>query len=507
VGTNDQRPAPEGAAGRVPARHGIRLTLKVAGLLTLALTGVLLTFAYLNFRRERALFEEMKELHGRIVGQAIAENLSARWNDHDVQAGGLLHEDLEQPGEHLTVDWFPVRPGSPRAQDATLTVEQRESLERGEIISVMRREAGQELMHTYVPVPPPGDGVVVVEQGFTDRDFYVQAGLFRFFVLLALIVVVNAVLALVIGSWLVGRPVQRLMAKASRVASGDFESPTGVTAGDELGALALALDDMSGNLLEAKTRLQLEEAARREAEAQLRHAERLATIGKLAAGVAHELGTPLNVISGRAKRLARQRERDADIQGTTEIIRGQVDRMTAIIRQLLDFARRRKLTVSDVDLGELIRSTVANLAPTLESTVSIDVKLDSKLDSRVNVDGRQIQQVLNNLIINAAQAMPNGGVVTVCLESRRVRPRVGNAGQPRECLCVVVEDQGVGISRDDLPRVFEPFFTTKDVGRGTGLGLAVSHGIVEQHEGWIDVASELGRGSRFMVFLPRAKTA
>lgn len=505
VGASSPRVGPGSKAKGVPVRLGIGLTLKVAGVLTLALTGVLVTFAYMNVQRERALFEEMKELNGRIVGEAMAERLAARWDEHEVQAGDVLHEDFEQLGEHTTVEWLPFRRDSPGERDPAFTADQLGPLERGQSVNLLRRQAGEELMHTYVPVPPPGNGLVVVEQSFTDRDFYVQAGLLKFFVLLVLIIVINAALALAISSWLVGRPVQRLIAKAARVAHGDFESPSGVRTKDELGSLAIALDDMSANLLEARTGLQREEAARRQAEVELQHAARLATIGKLAAGVAHELGTPLNVISVRARRIARQREQDPDVQSTTAIIRAQVDRMTAIIRGLLNFARRRKMNVTAVDLDNLIRSTAVNLAPTLGANVRIDAKSDRGFDWRINADGKQIQQVLDNLVINAGQAMPDGGVVTLSLEHRKARSRTADSDQEGEYVCVVVEDHGVGISSDDLPRVFEPFFTTKDVGQGTGLGLAVSHGIVEQHGGWIDVTSELGRGSRFMVFLPRTK--
>jgi signal transduction histidine kinase len=447
----------------------------------------------------------MKERHGRVVGQVVADRLAARWNESDAEAGDVLHENVEQLGEHLRIDWLSLRSDPVDGNALFLTADQLSSLDRGQVVNLIHHRAGQELMYTYVPVTPPGCGAVVVEQSFTDRDFYVQAGLFRFLVILGLVIVVNAALALAVSSWLVGQPVQRLIAKASRVAQGDFETPTGMRTSDELGSLAIALDDMSEGLLKARNRLQREESARREAEARLRHAERLATIGKLAAGVAHELGTPLNVISIRAKRIARKRERDPDVQSTTEIIRGQVDRMTSIIRQLLNFARRQKLNVSAVDLDDVVRVAVTTVAPTLGSNVRVDVRIDPGLDWRISADGRQIQQVLNNLIVNGAQAMPGGGVVTVGLERKRARPRNVGSGGEGDYVCVVVEDQGVGISSDDLPRVFEPFFTTKDVGMGTGLGLAVSYGIVEQHEGWIEVTSELGRGSRFMVFLPETK--
>jgi signal transduction histidine kinase len=259
---------------------------------------------------------------------------------------------------------------------------------------------------------------------------------------------------------------------------------------------------MSRSLLEADSRARAEEEARHKAEEELQHAERLATIGKLAAGVAHELGTPLNVISGRAKRLGRQHREIQEIQENVSIITDQVDRVTRIVRQLLQFARRKKLDKSSIDLRDLIRSTVVEVQPTFRRSVEVEVDLDDTVDARIEVDGRQIRQVLTNLLVNGAQAMPAGGRLEIALSRRETSPPAGHPGRSGECLCVSVVDQGHGIAPDDLPHIFEPFFTTKDIGAGTGLGLAVSHGIVQDHGGWIDVGTEVGKGTRFTIVLP-----
>jgi signal transduction histidine kinase len=119
-----------------------------------------------------------------------------------------------------------------------------------------------------------------------------------------------------------------------------------------------------------------------------------------------------------------------------------------------------------------------------------------------DLDVGQIQQVLTNLMVNGIQAMPHGGELRVVLRRVRATPPVAHGGASGEWLCVEVRDQGTGIAPENLSRLFEPFFTTKDVGEGTGLGLAVAYGIVRDHDGWIDVSSELGHGSRFSVYLP-----
>jgi signal transduction histidine kinase len=383
-----------------------------------------------------------------------------------------------------------------------ISTPQRKALERGDPITIVRRQENRESFHTYVPVPPPGRGLVAVLDSFSDRDFYVQASVRRFLVALALIVALNGLLALGLSSWLVSRPFAKLIVKARQVGSGNLSVPVELERRDEIGELGREMDRMSQSLLEADVRVRAEEAARRKAEEELQHAERLATIGKLAAGVAHELGTPLNVISGRAKRLGRQHREDSEIRNNTSIIAEQVDRVTRIVQQLLQFARRKQVNKCDTDLRALIRMTVAEVQPTIHSSIEIDLALDESTDARVEIDGRQIQQVLTNLIINGAQAMPAGGRMEIALSRRAASPPTGHPGVSGDCLCVSVQDQGQGIAPDDLSHIFEPFFTTKDIGYGTGLGLAVSHGIVQDHDGWIEVETEVGTGTRFTVFLP-----
>ena len=478
------------------------LTFKLVVPLTVGMCAVLAVHFATTIRRERLLFEETKGHYGRILGHALAQRLADTWDVTGEARTNDLQQELDELGDHVSVRWIPS--DAPAAGDpmAALTTLQREALEEGDPITVVRRQGDQEAFHTFTPVPPPGAGTVVVVDAFADRDFYVQASVRRFLVSLVLIVAVNALLALGLSAWLVSRPFARLIVKARQVGSGDLSIPVKLSRRDEIGELGREMDRMSQSLLEADSKVRAEEAARRKAEEDLHHAERLATIGKLAAGVAHEVGTPLNVISGRAKRLGRQHGDDAEIQKNVTIIRDQVDRVTRIVHQLLQFARRRKVSRTLVDCRELTRSTVAEVRPTVGPRVQFALNLDETEDTRIQIDGGQIRQVLTNLIVNGAQAMPAGGQLSVGLSRRRASPPAGHSGTGGDYLCLSVEDQGQGIAPDDLPHIFEPFFTTKDVGAGTGLGLAVSVGIVHDHGGWIDVATEVGKGTRFTVYLP-----
>jgi signal transduction histidine kinase len=246
-----------------------------------------------------------------------------------------------------------------------------------------------------------------------------------------------------------------------------------------------------------------ETAERLAAMEQLRHADRLRTVGRLAAGLAHELGTPLNVVSGRAGLIASGKLEPDEILHSAATIKTEADRITEIVRQLLDFARRRQPKRVALDLRIIARRTVELLQP-LAAKRDIVVRLiDDEDPVSACIDQDQIQQVLTNLVMNAIQAVDSGGEVRLRLGSE-LRPDNGFADtEPSDYARIAVEDQGMGISEEQLEHIFEPFYTTKDVGEGTGLGLSIAHGIVQEHQGWIDVSSSPGMGTCFTVYLPK----
>jgi signal transduction histidine kinase len=207
--------------------------------------------------------------------------------------------------------------------------------------------------------------------------------------------------------------------------------------------------------------------------------------------MAHEIGTPMNVILGRAEHLL-QRTTDERVQKGLGIIITQVERITKIMNQLLTFARRCPIERRPIDLRriiadclDIVQERVARHRIIVEMVCPDDMPL-------VYADPDQMSQVLLNLVINALHAMPNGGVlrITLSLSEGSVK--------------LVIVDTGHGIAKQDLPKIFNPFFTTKEVGKGTGLGLTVVHGIVQEHGGSIEVDSEPGRGTSFTIILPLA---
>jgi two-component system, NtrC family, sensor kinase len=226
------------------------------------------------------------------------------------------------------------------------------------------------------------------------------------------------------------------------------------------------------------------------AKAQVVRADKLATVGQLSAGLAHELGTPLSVITGRAKMLAQGQVPVDQVNGVGRTIVEQADRMASFIRQLLDFARRREPKKATYDLRLIARQAVA-LLQAMANAGQVSLTTGELATAvMVSCDAAQMGQVLTNLIVNAVQATPPGGQVQVI---------PGAAGAEA---IVQVKDTGRGIPAEHLARIFEPFFTTKQTGSGTGLGLSVAMGIVTDHGGTIKAESTLGVGTVFTVRLP-----
>jgi signal transduction histidine kinase len=220
-------------------------------------------------------------------------------------------------------------------------------------------------------------------------------------------------------------------------------------------------------------------------------------VGRLAAGVAHELGTPLNIVAGRAKMLRRG---DVEPTATKEFlatISEQAERMTTIIQQLMDFARRREPKIIKTDLLNVARAS-SRLVEPLARRRGLTVRVTSAEPTSACGDPAQLEQVVSNLLVNAMQACNDDGHVEVSCGIN-----VSQGGDGASFAFIRVVDNGHGMDATTIERIFEPFFTTKDLGQGTGLGLSVAHGIVQEHGGTIVVESAPGQGSSFTVLIPR----
>jgi signal transduction histidine kinase len=347
--------------------------------------------------------------------------------------------------------------------------------------------------------------ILEVSRSTAEIDRLVRVDAIRSIVLIAVIIVFGTLYSMFIGTRIIEKPMSELVDSFRRVGKGDLHVVAREYRHDELGVLARELDQMIRELAEARESLVGAHTARLATVEQLQHAERLTTVGKLASGIAHELGTPLNVISGYARLIATGQETGDAAKDSAAIIDQQVQRITKIVRQLLDFARRSKPQLAATDLRGTVASAVG-LAEMLAKKTG--VRLDyvaPEQEMPVTIDDSKLQQVVLNVVNNAIQASPSGTEVSVRV-TRASAKRPG-ATDAAPCIRVDISDRGAGIPEESLPRVFEPFFTTKPVGEGTGLGLSVSYGIVQEHGGWIAVESEVGKGSTFSVFLPAREDA
>ena len=247
---------------------------------------------------------------------------------------------------------------------------------------------------------------------------------------------------------------------------------------------------------------------RRKLEWQYLQAQKMEGIGQLAGGVAHDFNNILGVIQMQAELLKGSRTLSAEQNEFADEICTTVQRAAALTRQLLLFSRREVFQPRDLDLSELITGTAKMLRRVLRENIQMELKLGSQ-PMLIHADPGMVDQILMNLAVNARDAMPNGGRLIIQASREELNDAEASKyphARPGSFVCLAVSDTGTGIPSEVLPKIFEPFFTTKDVGKGTGLGLATVFGIVQQHQGWINVYSEIGHGTTFRIYLPLSTT-
>ncbi len=327
--------------------------------------------------------------------------------------------------------------------------------------------------------------------------------------------VVSVALALLLGSVLARSildPVRRVDGALDRIASGEFVTVSDVANRDELGSLVGNVNQMSRRLadLYAKehrtaTALQEQIVALGHAQAQLRQAQKMEAVGRLAGGVAHDFNNLMTVIGGRATLVLDQMRPEDPASRHLDLIRKTTNRATGLTRQLLVFSRKQVLQPKVLDLNQLVDGIV----PMLERLIGEHIDLVTRPDrsvGRVKADPTQMEQVILNLAVNARDAMSNGGTLTLAISERDAEevpgddPVRGSRG-----VTLVITDTGVGMTPEVQSHLFEPFFTTKEVGKGTGLGLATVYGIVKQSDGHVWIASEPGLGTTATIWLPRVE--
>ena len=465
-----------------------KLTVGLAGLaiLALALDG------WMQQRRRADLLAFDAERNWRFA-QVLQANVETMWREEGPEVAERLVESTNDvtPRWEMQWQWLDELPPDVQAE-----LPMRRST--GDVAwRFIPDSSGSQSRFVYIPLMAP-DGetraAVVAGESLAPRDAFLRSSHKRKAAVGLTVLMLSGLLATLLGSWLVERPINRIRESIRALGEGRLVPPILLDRHDEIGEIAHEINTAS------------EQVAARE---RLQHADRLRTIGQLASGAAHELGTPLSVIGVRARLIASGEATGAEAQANAKAILDQSARMTAIVRQLLDYARRQGSQTGLVDLRHVVTGAIGMLEPLAQKQdVHVEVTLPEQ-PLLVRADLTQLQQAVTNVAMNGIQAMPQGGRLRVEVGRGSATPPVHQAATSDEWAWVRVADDGPGITPEHLPHLFEPFYTTKPVGEGTGLGLAVVRAIVEEHGGWVAAESEPGHGARFSIFLaatPREAT-
>jgi len=497
------------------------LTTRLVILVMAALTIITGLFDYTRLVDEHARLLRVTQDDERIFAEtfalAVSRNVRRGRTTDDLK--DLLDEILVRPGligvaifdpdERLVTQT--LAPGAEPARSDELV---RTALTTGKAASTTMASGSGRVLRYIQPFRWPGGrtGAIEVRQTLAgmEKEFRraVRENIVSRLVLLALFVL--SVVALT--RWNIVRPIRALIEAARAVGRGDLGQRIRVNRRDEIGQLAEEFNRMATNLETAHDALLHQTGERLRLEGEVQQGQKLGAVGMLAAEVAHEIGTPLNIISGRAEVLGRFIDPEHPGRRHLDVILRQTERISGIMRALLDYTRPRRPALRPEAILPII-GRVADLLLERSRRSGVRIALDLPVGlPPVLGDADHLQQLFLNLLKNALDASVSGGTVQVTTGPEPHLPSEGRSGIVRgeakgECLAIHVEDSGKGLTADQLNHVFEPFFSTKGRGQGTGLGLPIVDEIVRAHRGEIEMLSVPDKGTEVIVRLPLAQTA
>jgi len=495
------------------------LTTRLAVLLMLALMLITGGYDYVRLARERDRLVNVSQTDTRIFAETLA--LAVRRNLRRGRTTEELAELLDEIGSRPGLVWVAIF--DPKGEIVATGVGEgaappsgdddiRRTLATGRPASTLMGTGKDQILRYVEPFRWPNGRTAAVEvrHSLADVQRNFSAAVHERIVARIVILVCFVLAIVAVTRWSVARPIEALIRGARAVGSGDLTQRIAVQRANELGALALEFNRMAENLQRAHTALLEQSEERLRLEREVQQTQKLAAVGMLAAEVAHEVGTPLNVVAGRAEALERVIPRDHPERRHLDVIAQQTGRIASIIRSLLDYTRPRRAELR----REAVPPILARVVTVLESRyrskgARILVDLPEGLPT-VMADADLLQQLFINLLGNALDASPSGGTVAVIAgSSEALLPEPGRAEVARgkaqgPSLEVHIVDRGSGMTAAELAHVFEPFFSTKKRGQGTGLGLPIVEEIIRAHRGEVTVRSAPGSGTEVIVRLPLA---
>ncbi len=486
----------------------MKLARKIAIAVTLVIAIVLGLDGILRVQRQLETFEKDTRRDHLSMGRATAAAITESWLSYGERLATDLVARIGKKTTRVSVRWVSKtqldtgpRPDGLKSEDAAAVF-------NGRPVSYIQRfGADKKQMVTFVPIQPRGDvvGAIEITESLANQSRHIRETVRQAVVITLTTILICAAATMLLGFFLIGRPIRMLVQQAQNIGRGNFETRHSFRRRDEISALSREMNTMATELEKAMQQIEYETKAHLKTLEQLRHADRLKTVGQLTSSAVHEVGTPLTVISGRAKMIQTAEAEGDEARDCARIVVEQAEKVTKTVRQILDFARLSTKERRVQDISIVVKQMVSLLTPVaVKSGIYLDYD-GEKSEALAHIDANQIQQVLANLIINAIQASQSGEHVTVSIHRKNKASLNMPHEVPADIWALAVKDRGCGIPKASIARIFESFYTTKTSGSGTGLGLAISREIVREHDGWIVVESEPETGSTFTVCLPVAK--
>lgn len=480
----------------------MRLTLKLTLAIAVILTLQFALYSYFVAERLSGFFERDMKRDALRVGQTLSIAVARTWQSIGEEAALALVDEANNDYSDVQIRFVWITPQNDQRYRPALTSELLMPLQTTRsLVHRYHPEHGEDHLFTYFNIPNPSDRHAAIElrQSFERENWFTTVSVLRVGAFLIIVVTTTALLMWTLGVYFVGKPIKQLCQKARMIGQGRFSDALSITTNDEIGELAKEINLMSDALDRSRQQLEEETASRIKVVEQLRHADRLSTIGTMASSLAHELGTPLTVASGHLASL-QIFEGHSSLQQHIHVVNQQIKKMSDIVHQLLNYSRRKTPDKKPMNVSDVVSQVVAMLRPFGEKR-GVEVLFAASSSPVIsNVDPTQLEQVIVNLMVNAIQSMDSGALkISTTIDGNATRDPSAK-GSPFACIEVI--DNGIGMSEEQVTHIFDPFFTTKSQGQGTGMGLSIAQGIVVEHGGWITVTSKPGQGSCFSVFLP-----